>query len=172
MKTHDPVCGLTKVEVIVLIFVVGLFIGVSMPAYTMWTDRAADAQCKVHLSELGRALNAYGSDHDGKWPVIAADRMMRAQNIPVMDVVLATYVSDPAVFQCPGDDNEVYERSGSSYRWDFFPEKMQQEGGIPDVSQAQFEVQSRPILLHQAIILDKEPFHKSDSHANGLYLSR
>ncbi|MEM1159120.1 MAG: hypothetical protein AAF649_03495 [Verrucomicrobiota bacterium] len=165
--------GLTRVEVVVLIFICGLFIGVSVPVYTMWTDRMHDAQCKHNLLAIGNALNAYGTDHQGVWPSLAAERMTRSQQVPVLDVVLAPYASSSNIFECPGDDNEVFQRTGSSYRWDFYPQAMkQQQGGIPDLSTATFRVESRPILLHQAIVLDKEPFHKSNSHANGLYLSR
>ena len=164
--------GLTRVEVVVLVFICGLFIGVCVPVYTMWTDRMHDAQCKQHLMEIGNALNAYGADHQGAWPQLAGERMSRSQNVPVMDTVLAPYVSSPDIFKCPGDDNEVFLRTGSSYRWDFYPEALKKSGGVPDLSTATFRVESRPLLLHQAVVLDKEPFHKSNSHANGLYLSR
>ncbi|MEM6883948.1 MAG: type II secretion system protein [Verrucomicrobiota bacterium] len=167
-----PSKGMTLVEVVVLFFICGLFVGVSVPAYTMWTDRKEDAHCKQNLMAIGFALNGYGADHEGAWPQLASERLSRSQQVPVLETVLLPYAASPAIFRCPGDDNEVYQRTGSSYRWDFYPEQLKQEGGIPDLSQAIFRIESRPILLHQAIVLDKEPFHKSSSHANGLYLSR
>jgi len=164
--------GLTRVEMVVLVFVCGLFIGVCVPVYTMLTDRMADARCKQNLMDIGKALNAYGIDHEGKWPQLAGERSSRKQKVAVMDTVLEPYAASPEIFRCPGDDNDVYRRTGSSYRWDFFPEAMAKEGGVPDLSKAVFRVESRPILLHRAVVLDKEPFHKSSSHANGLYLNR
>jgi len=164
--------GLTRVEVVVLVFVCGLFVGVCVPVYTMWKDRLHDAQCKHNLLAIGNALKAYGLDHEGAWPQLAAERMSRSQKIPVLDTVLGRYATSPDIFKCPGDDNEVFLRTGSSYRWDFYPEALKKSGGIPDLFQVNFRVESRPLLLHQAVVLDKEPFHKSSSHANGLYLSK
>ncbi len=172
MAMHRSVTGFTRVELIVILFISGLLVGICVPVYTMWSDRAADAKCRQNLMTMGAALNAYGVDHDGAWPQMAGDRSSVTQKVAVLDTVLAPYVTDPQVFRCPGDDNEVYQRTGCSYRWDFFPEAMAQQGGVPDLSQVTFKVESRPILLHRAIILDKEPFHKSSSHGNGLYLNR
>lgn len=164
--------GFTKVELIVVLFILGLFVGVCVPVFSMWSDKAADAQCRQNLLSIGSALNAYGVDHEGVWPQLAGERSSKSQQVPVMDIVLAEYVDDQSVFRCPGDDNDVYTRTGCSYRWDFYPEAMKEAGGIPDLSQVEFKVESRPMLLHRAIVLDKEPFHKTKSHANGLYLRR
>jgi competence protein ComGC len=162
--------GATIIEWVVILFVTGLLVGISVPVFTTWQDRVAEIKCAENLIEIGLALNAYGADHDGKWPVLATDRSLKSQNIPVLDTVLLKYASSPEIFICPADNRDIHTRTGTSYQWDFFPQGLAQKGGVPDLSTAAFKVESKPPLLHQAVVLDKEAFHRIGSHSNGLYL--
>lgn len=108
--------GFTLVEVLVSLGVVALLAGIAIPSFQIVRARASSTQCVSHLRALGAALNLYLADHQMIMPDIEAGRSDRAEEVPVLDNTLDTYVDSPAVFTCPAG-RAVAEKTGTSYYW-------------------------------------------------------
>jgi len=157
------------VEVIVVVGILGLLVAISVPAVQMVMDRSAEAGCLNNLRQIGVALQSYAADHDGRLPRLAAGRSFKSETAPVMDVVLLPYVSSEEVFQCPGDDRGLFEKSGSSYFWNYFP-TIQEDGSVNlKISALEFTLLQTKEHSKIPLVVDKEAFHRGGNHANALY---
>jgi competence protein ComGC len=162
--------GLSRVELLLIFVLVGLVISISVPVFDSMIDRKHSAECRNNLMVIGQGVCAYVRDHDSRLPDLIAGRADRSQDVPVMETVLLPYVSGPEVFRCPADGRELYERSGSSYYWNYFPEFG--EGGVKALHVEDCRISGvRPRSGEfTELVTDKEPFHRQRSSKNSIYL--
>ena len=106
----------TLIELLVVIAIIAILTGGAVPAIRSGISRADSAKCLGHLREIGVALNAYLADNNMTMPPLAAGRKSRTEEVPVIDAVLAPYLTDQRVFACPADDRLAAE-TGTSYYW-------------------------------------------------------
>lgn len=169
MNHRSRCCGFTFIEILVLLVIVGLLISISVPAVQMVFDRAAETKCLNNLRQIGIAVQTYAMDHDQNLPNLAAGRSSKFEEAPVMDVVLLPYVNGPEAFRCPGDKRGLYERSGSSYFWNYFP-TVQEDGSVNlKIPSMEFSLIQTRDHSKIPLVVDKEAFHRAKSHANILY---
>lgn len=108
----------TLVELLVVISIIGILIGLLLPAvmYSMATMR--QTQCKANLQQIGLALTTY-VDRQGAFGVFpdAAQMPKFAPTRPTIAQVLAGEIeSSKLIFQCPSDT--VYaDEQGISYEY-------------------------------------------------------
>ncbi|MEM6820521.1 MAG: type II secretion system protein [Verrucomicrobiota bacterium] len=161
--------GFTMVELMVVVLIVGLLIAISIPAAQMLIDRSHQTGCLNNLRQIGVALQTYAMEHDEQLPDLAAGRSSKFEQIPVLDTVFLPYVSSVEVFQCPGDDRGLFERTGNSYFWNYFP--TLQEDGSKNLKIPSMEFTLTQTREHSKIplVVDKEAFHRGGNHANVLY---
>ncbi|MCB1203739.1 MAG: prepilin-type N-terminal cleavage/methylation domain-containing protein [Verrucomicrobiae bacterium] len=108
--------GLTMVEILVVVAIIGLLAGIGVPSFRLMKANARSAVCAGKLREIGIALNTYLGDHGMTFPTLVAARESREEDNPALDTELLEYVGDEFAFQCPAD-HEHFEKSGSSYFW-------------------------------------------------------
>lgn len=108
--------GLTMVEILVVVAILGILVGIGVPSYRMMKANARSTLCAGKLREIGIALNQYFGDHGMTYPTLVAARESREQDAPSLDTVLLEYLGDEFAFQCPAD-HELFEKTGSSYFW-------------------------------------------------------
>lgn len=108
--------GLTIVEILVVVAILGILVGIGVPSYRMMKANARSTLCAGKLREIGIALNQYFGDHGMTYPTLVAARESREQDDPSLDTVLLEYLGDEFAFQCPAD-HELFEKTGSSYFW-------------------------------------------------------
>ena len=113
----DAVRAFTVVELLVVMTIVAVLAGVSMPLYARVTQSARAAACVSNLRQLGAGLGLYLADHNLQMPTLLAGRKQKIDPGPVIDDTLNTYVTDPRVFACPADVNGLAAQSGTSYYW-------------------------------------------------------
>jgi prepilin-type processing-associated H-X9-DG protein len=106
-------------------------------------------------------LNAYLSDHDMRMPSLAAARSSKSEEVPVIDTLLAEYVSDKRVFRCPAD-RTLAEQTGTSY---FYNSALSGQA----VAALNFlGVSDAPTRI--PVLVDKEGWHKhSENRVNHLF---
>ncbi len=114
--------GFTLIELLIVIGIIGLLIGVALPTYTAFQDRAKVTMCKKNLQEIGNALEIYKQGNGGKWPMME-DKNGKKKRLGGFQLVLApwhfkTITQDDKyskIFICPGAAQEHDNSGGMDY---------------------------------------------------------
>jgi prepilin-type N-terminal cleavage/methylation domain-containing protein len=83
--------GFSLIELLIVITIMALLIGLLVPALMTAKEKANRLHCANNLSQFGKALVMYGSDHDETFP----------SNLVFL--AIANYASEPALFKCKSD---------------------------------------------------------------------
>lgn len=131
---HRVVRGFTLVELLVVISIIGVLIGLLLPAVQAARESARRTQCASNLRQVGFAMQQHidSKGVNGKFPV--ACRLPSVQPVdqpplPSLVKVLGPYCEDNAeLFHCPGDvyypdednatDISYFHAEGLSYEYD------------------------------------------------------
>ena len=97
-RTH----AFTLVELLVILLAVGVLIWLLRPALNNYREKHNRVECANNLRQLGIALLAYASDHNGHFPT-AADNNVDYTNAYWYTALLARQYARHEVFQCPSD---------------------------------------------------------------------
>ena len=108
--------GFTLLELLVVIAIIAVLAAIVIPATNVGIARANSAKCLGNLRAIGVGLNALLADNNMVMPALAAGRKSRSEDVPVIDTVLAPYLSDARVFSCPADHVQA-AATGTSYYW-------------------------------------------------------
>lgn len=112
-----PPRGFTLVELIVVITVIAVLAAISYPVGNRVIQSGRAAACVSNLRNIGVGLQAYLGEHNQVMPALMAGRQSITENVPVIDNTLNSYVRDPRVFICPGDNQGIGAATGTSYFW-------------------------------------------------------
>ena len=107
----------TVIELLVVLVILLLLIGITVPVYMRATERGRATACISNLRQLGIALDLYLGEHNQTMPTLAAARSSATQDMPVIDNTLSAYASNPNVFACPSDFQGIAAATGTSYYW-------------------------------------------------------
>jgi prepilin-type N-terminal cleavage/methylation domain-containing protein/prepilin-type processing-associated H-X9-DG protein len=147
--------GFTMVELLVVIAILAVLAAVSYPVTQSLIGKSREAACLKKLHALGVGLQGYLQDHADRMPELASLRATKADEIPVLEVVLLPYVGSEAAFHCP-EDHAIFAKSGSSYVWN------STQNGLLSSQLVFFGVQGRPDKI--PLIIDKEAWHPNGSN--------
>jgi len=142
--------GFTLMEILIVVAVVVALAGIGVPLVRSALAKSREAACLTNLRSLGVALEGYLQDHNRIMPELAMGRSSRADDTPVLEIVLLSYVESPDAFKCPQDERE-FKQSGSSYLWNHL------QSGLPDTKLSFFGIADRPDKI--PLITDKESWH-------------
>ena len=114
--------GFTLIEMLVTIGVIAVLAAITIPQLSRMKAQSVSAKCSGQLRQIGIAINLYAGDHQLRLPVMVPARESLDDfdpDLPPMDVALAEYLSDEAVFHCPGDHGpeSLWKTTGTSYFW-------------------------------------------------------
>lgn len=118
----------TLVELLVVVAVIGILIGIVVPAVNRGIAAADTARCAANMRTVGMALTAYAQDHKGKLPLVY-NQVPNYEWIPGFDgwseaaknqrlaYVLEPYGTEPACFECPAALRKIGRpAAGAHYR--------------------------------------------------------
>ena len=102
----------TRIDLAVLILVVGLGAVVANPLFTSHSRARADTLvCQANLAEIGRGYQLWAGDHEDQnpWFINASEGGLRqhllAANSYMQFSCISNGVSSPKIFVCPADTN-------------------------------------------------------------------
>ncbi len=153
--------GFTLVELLVVIAVIAILAALVLPAFNRGKEAARSASCLNNLHQIGIGLQLYVSDNGNRLPTLFdwSSSEPPGANIPHINQVLFPNVGSSNVFRCVSDRNGVFERTGSSYSWNFLL-----NGQDPD----HLRLMGIDFNLHQIpLVFDKESFHRARGKARG-----
>lgn len=106
--------GLTVLELAVVVGIIGVLLGLTVPALTMARRNTHQAVCASNLRQVGAAIGAFSGDQRGRLPYVEsplwkpaggqdwqADASDVARHPHAIQQVLAPYLNQPEVFRCP-----------------------------------------------------------------------
>jgi len=147
----------TLLELLVVIAVIAVLAALLLPALGKAREQGRATACLSNLRQIGVALQIYVHENNDRMPVMY-DALVSTNGGPVtnlatIDVVLTNHLGSPTILRCPSDDKELFERTGSSYSWNFLL------NGQPADQLKAFSI---TLESHEApLVFDKEPFHRS-----------
>ena len=126
MKTPLPShrCGLTLVELLIVIAIIGLLVGLLLPAVQSAREAARMSLCRNNLRQLGLALHAYGQNTQRFAPGGPGNRdpinfsSLKPGRLGSFLVVLLPYIEQQAIYdRCDPTVDTVMQSTLSDGRW-------------------------------------------------------
>lgn len=159
MKRY-PRMGFTLTEIIIVVAIIAALTALAFPISRSVVAKSRQTACLSNLRQIGVGLEGYLQDHAQRMPEISAGRKTRSDDAPVLEVILADYLSDSEVFHCPADHSE-FARSGCSYIWNA------SQSGRHRLDLQFFGKSGDDQRI--PLVIDKEDWHPGESSVNFLY---
>jgi prepilin-type N-terminal cleavage/methylation domain-containing protein/prepilin-type processing-associated H-X9-DG protein len=154
----------TLLELLVVIAIIGILAALLLPVVSRSKEAARSTACLSNLHQVGMALQIYVSDNNNKFPLMRDVPLSGPQVLPAIHQVLASHLGNTNVLRCPSDQNQIFERTGSSYAWNSLV------NGQDADHLNELKIITNPHEIH--LVFDKEAFHKArgpDKGVNYLY---
>ena len=107
----------TLLELLVVITIIGGLVALIYPVYERSVAGSRAASCTSNLRQLGVGLNAWLNENNMMMPTLKIGRSSINDDVPVIDNTLDKYLPDRRVFACPGDNQGLAIKTGTSYCW-------------------------------------------------------
>jgi prepilin-type N-terminal cleavage/methylation domain-containing protein/prepilin-type processing-associated H-X9-DG protein len=127
MKTSNK-RAFTLIELLVVMGIIGILVGLLLPALARAKTKAMNTVCVSNLRQLGIAARTYSEDSNNRLPsaeILPTQPIDPQKPLSRICDLLASYMgrtpgtntNSASVFRCPGDKVGLFEKEGSSYEW-------------------------------------------------------
>jgi len=155
--------GITLIEILIVITIVGILTTLAIPSYQWLRDRASFAGCVSRLRIMHVGLSLYMQDHDMLWPQMPTgpEHTFPSENAEWewWYNQLKGYGVDRTHWHCPGDDDYAEaadkEKNIDEYRSSYIPTAFE---GTPNVA----------FRWKQPWVIERGGFHYKNKGANML----
>ncbi len=115
----------TLIELLVVISIIGILVGLTMPALSTIQRRARKVGCASNLKQIGAVITQYQADNQQRFPTARymPPPFLSSDVNPPIDEALGKYL--PAgrdrpnpIYHCPGDVDGVFALCGVSYQYE------------------------------------------------------
>jgi prepilin-type N-terminal cleavage/methylation domain-containing protein len=109
----------TLVELLVTIAIIGILAALILPALSRAKESARTTFCQGNLHQIGLALQIYVGENRNRMPTMSDVGLGTnfLTNATAINVVLSNQLGSWKVLDCPSDQNQIFEGTGSSYGW-------------------------------------------------------
>jgi len=121
--------GFTLVEILVVIAIIGVLAGILVPVLANARAKGRRTSCKSNLAQIYKATQLYVSEQGLRYPVVALRPTLDPTQPRLCDV-LKRYSDNPNLFKCPADNQELFQKEGSSYEFNSILRGMAQDSFI------------------------------------------
>jgi prepilin-type N-terminal cleavage/methylation domain-containing protein/prepilin-type processing-associated H-X9-DG protein len=147
----------TLIELLVVIAIIAILAALVLGPVSRSKEAAKGAACISNLRQVGIALQLYVDANNQRLPTMYDKPVVSNTNQPPtnaqesVEIVLQSELGNTNVLRCPSDRNEIFDRTGSSYAWNFFLNGQRSD----DLSALgiKFDPHAIPVFY------DKEKFH-------------
>lgn len=142
--------GFTLVELLVVISIIALLIGITLPAANKVQNSARRLACASNLKQIGLGMIAYLDDNNRVMPPAAMMPSVNKNLKPITYYILP-YLEKPEIFKCPADD-KFFKKEGTSYEYNMIL-------GGEKVKDSFFSDRLKMEERNIHVMYDFEPFH-------------
>jgi type II secretory pathway pseudopilin PulG len=107
--SNQPTSALTKIEVVVIVAVIGFFVLLVLPAFMAANRGAKRINCVNNLKQIGLAHQLWISDLNNQYPLLAfaadsdGEKFIRNDSAYVSWQAMSNQLSTPKILICPAD---------------------------------------------------------------------
>jgi prepilin-type N-terminal cleavage/methylation domain-containing protein len=115
--------GFTLVELIITLAIVGLLVGLALPEFSRFQDRARSTACLANLRTIGVSVRNYVNDNDATFPIIETNPAspIYPEELGARGILetLQPYGLVENALRCPADvkARNYFASRGTSYEW-------------------------------------------------------
>ena len=155
----------TLIELLVVMAIIGILAAMLLPTLARSKESARAVACMSNLHQMGVALELYIQENNNRLPIMEDVPVPATTNspppaIPGPNTVLAPQLGNVAVLNCPSDNQQLYQQTGSSYSWNNLLNG--QVASQLQVMGMNFTLNSIPLMF------DKASFHKARGPNKGV----